>query len=164
MMIATIRQFEDKVIAEFERDIPYEIDLVWRMLTDNQYLQKWFSELTVESLEEGGKILFDMQDGSFEEMTITSFSEPKVLEYTWDKDLVRFDLTPSDLGTHLIFKETIAEVTEHTPRDITGWHICLDMIEAILANEELPNRQIAFNELYPVYKEKFAEFKDEASK
>ncbi|MBM6614310.1 SRPBCC family protein [Desemzia sp. RIT804] len=155
-MTATIQQSGDKVIAEFERDIPYEIDLVWRMLTENQYLQKWFSELSVEALEEGGKILFDMRDGTFEEMTITSLSEPNVLEYTWDKDLVRFDLTPSEIGTHLIFKETITEVTDHTPRDITGWHVCLDVIEAILANEELPDTQLVSNELYPVYKEKFA--------
>ena len=163
-MTATIRQFEDKVIAEFERDFPYKIDLVWRMLTENHYLQKWFAELSVESLEEGGKILFDMRDGTFEEMTITSLSEPNVLEYTWDKDLVRFDLTPSELGTHLVFKETITQVTEHTPRDITGWHICLDVIEAILANEELPDSQLAYNELHPVYKEKFAGLNDEAKK
>lgn len=163
-MTAIIRQFEDKVLVEFERDFPYEIDLVWRMLTENQYLQKWFSELAVESLEEGGKILFDMQDGTFEEMTITSLSEPNVFEYTWDKDLVRFDLTPSETGTHLVFKETISEVTEHTPRDITGWHICLDAIEAILANEELPDTQFAFNKLYPAYKEKFATFGKEAEK
>ncbi|MFL2100896.1 SRPBCC family protein [Desemzia sp. FAM 23989] len=161
MMTATIQQFEDKVIAEFEREFPYEIELVWKMLADNQYLQKWFPELSVKSLEENGKILFDMQDGTFEEMTITSLSEPNVLEYTWDRDLVRFDLTPSEKGTHLVFKETISEVTEHTPRDITGWHICLDAIESILANEEMPDTQLVFNELYPVYKEKFATFGEE---
>ena len=158
-MTTTIRQIEDKVVAELDRDLPYEIELVWKMLTDNQYLQKWFTELEVESLEEGGKILFDMQDGTFEEMTITSLSEPSVLEYTWDKNLVRFDLTPSEIGTHLVFKETITEVTEHTPRDIAGWHVCLDVIAAILANEELPNRETMFDDFYPMYKEKFAAFK-----
>lgn len=155
-MEATVQQSGDKVIAQMERNFPYEIDLVWAMLSDNKQLQKWFSELSIETLEEGGRILFDMGNGEYEEMTITSLSAPNVMEFTWDKDLVRFDLTPNEAGgTHLVFKETIGTVTEHTPRDITGWHMCLDTIEAILANEEIPNTQTGFNELYPIYKEKF---------
>lgn len=155
-MTASIRKVDDQMIAEFQRDYPVEIDLVWRMLAENNYLQKWFADLEIETLEEGGKILFDMKDGSFEEMTITSLSVPNVLEYTWGNDLVRFDVTSSETGTHLIFKETISKVTGHTPKDITGWHICLDVIDAILSNEELPDRQLSYNELYPVYEEKFA--------
>ncbi|MER2294515.1 MAG: SRPBCC family protein [Desemzia incerta] len=160
-MTASIRKMDDQVIAEFEKEYPVEIDLVWRMLAENQYLQKWFADLKIETLEEGGKILFDMKDGTFEEMTITSLSVPNVLEYTWGNDLVRFDVTPSKAGTRLIFKETISEVTDHTPKDITGWHICLDVIEAILSNEELPDRQLSYNEWYPVYEEKFTELTGE---
>lgn len=156
-MTASIQKMDDQVIVEFERDFPVEIDLVWRMLAENQYLQKWFADLKIETLEEGGKILFDMKDGTFEEMTITSLSVPNVLEYTWGSDLVRFDLTPSKTGTHLIFKETISKVTDHTPKDITGWHTCLDVIDAILSNEELPDPQYKYNELYPMYEEKFDE-------
>lgn len=151
-MTASIRKMDDQVIAEFEREYPVEIDLVWRMLAENQYLQKWFADLEIQTLEE---------DGTFEEMTITSLSVPNVLEYTLGNDLVRFDVTPSKAGTHLIFKETISEVTDHTPKDITGWHICLDVIEAILSNEELPDRQLSYNEWYPVYEEKFTELTEE---
>lgn len=72
---------------------------------------------------------------------------------------MRFDLTLNEAGgTHLVFKETIGSVTNHTPRDVTGWHICLNVIETILANEELPDGQAAYNELYPIYKEKFTAF------
>ena len=156
-MAASIQKMDDQVIVEFERDFPVEIDLVWRMLAENQYLQKWIADLEIETLEEGGKILFDMKDGTFEEMTITSLSVPNVLEYTWGSDLVRFDLSPSKTGTHLIFKEIISKVTHHTPKDITGWHICLDVIDAILSNEELPDPQYKYNELYPMYEEKFDE-------
>lgn len=163
-MTGTVKQAGDKVIVQMERDFPYEIDLVWAMLADNQQLKKWFPELSIQTLEEGGRILFDMTGGEYEEMTITSLSEPNVMEYTWDKDLVRFDLTPNtSASTHLIFKETIATVAEHTTRDITGWHICLDAIEAILANEELPNTKERFNELFPVYEEKLTPFQKKES-
>lgn len=79
-MTATIQRAGDKIIAQMERDFSYEIELVWSMLTENQQVQKRFPELTIESLEEGGRILFDMSQGEFEEMTITSLSEPNVLE------------------------------------------------------------------------------------
>lgn len=163
-MTTTIQPSGDKVIVQMEREFPYEIDLVWAMLADNRQLKKWFPELSIETLEEGGKILFDMTGGEYEEMTITSLSEPNVIEYTWDKDLVRFDLTPTaSASTHMIFKETIETVTNHTPRDITGWHICLDAIEAILANEALPDTQERFNKLFPIYKEKLIDFQEKES-
>ena len=30
-------------------------------------------------------------------------------------------------GSILILKEFIHELTDHTPKDIAGWHICLDL-------------------------------------
>jgi uncharacterized protein YndB with AHSA1/START domain len=41
---------------------------VWAWLTENEKLKQWFLELRIDSLQEGGKILFDMSNGTFEEM------------------------------------------------------------------------------------------------
>jgi len=43
---------------------------VWAWLTENEKLKQWFLELRIGSLQEGGKILFDMSNGTFEEMEI----------------------------------------------------------------------------------------------
>ncbi|MEG0444170.1 MAG: SRPBCC domain-containing protein, partial [Carnobacterium sp.] len=125
--------------------------------TDNAYLAKWFNELRIESLSEGGKIVFDLSNDDFEEMTITQVDEPTVFTFTWDKDLVSFQLKETaESSTHLVFKEFIDTVTEHTPRDIAGWHVCLDVIRALLDGQtDVTNEKKQLESLYLKYKELF---------
>lgn len=151
-MLAEIQRLNDETVAEFHRDFPYPVTKVWEMLTDNDQLVKWFSELKIQELAEGGKLLFDMGDGSYEEMTITEVKIPTVWEFTWDENLVRFNLSENPTGTHLVLKEYIKEVTEHTARDIAGWHVCLDVIGMLLADESIGNRQKEWEKVYPEYK------------
>lgn len=151
-MLAEIQQANGETVAEFHRDFSNSIDTVWTMLTDNDHLVKWFSELKIQELAEGGKLFFDMGDGSYEEMTITEVKVPTVWEFTWDKNLIRFNLSENPEGTHLVLKEYMKEVTEHTARDIAGWHVCLDVIGLLLANEPIEDRQEEWNKVYPQYK------------
>lgn len=152
-MLAEIQQVNDETVAEFHRDFPYPIQEVWTMLTDNDHLVEWFSELRIHELAEGGKLLFDIGDGSYEEMTITEVKIPTVWEFTWDKNLIRFNLSENPRGTHLVLKEYMKEVTEHTARDIAGWHVCLDVIGLLLANKPIEDRQEEWNKVYPQYNE-----------
>src|SRR5690606_33596916 len=102
---------------------------VWAMLVVNEQLVQWFPELRIEELREGGRILFDMQDGTFEEMTILELEPEAVLAFTWAKDQVRFELSATEEeGCRLVFSEQLYTITEHTARDLAGWHICLDVI------------------------------------
>ena len=151
-MLAEIQRANDEIVAEFHRNFPYPIEEVWTMLTDNNHLVKWFSELKIQELTEGGKLLFDMGNGFYEEMTITEVKIPTVWEFTWDKNLVRFNLSENAEGTHLVLKEYMKEVTEHTARDIAGWHVCLDVIERLLADEPIKNRQVEWEKVFPEYK------------
>jgi uncharacterized protein YndB with AHSA1/START domain len=63
-MLADVEAAQNGYIARFERFFPHPVKKVWSMLTDNEELSKWFPELRVEDLREGGVILFDMQDGT----------------------------------------------------------------------------------------------------
>ena len=67
-MIARIEKVENGYTATFERHLKHPIEEVWSYLTDNEKLQKWFSELRVDELREGGVIKFDMGDGTFDEL------------------------------------------------------------------------------------------------
>ena len=156
-MLAEIKQQNNKTVVELNRDFPYPIETVWQMLTDNAYLAKWFNELRIESLSEGGKIVFDLGNGHFEEMTITQVKVPTILTFTWDKELVSFQLNETaESSTHLVFKEFIDTVTAHTPRDIAGWHVCLDVIRALLDGQtDVTNEKKQWESLYLKYKELF---------
>ena len=150
-MLATLEKNEPIYIATFERHYPHSVDEVWAMLTENDKLQSWFSELKVDGLHKGGRILFDMGDGTFEEMTITDFSEHAVLEYTWADDKVRFELTPEPNGCKFLLIETLTKLTEHTPRDLAGWHVCLDVIGVLLNGNQMDNRKELWEPLHEQY-------------
>ncbi|KAB2332092.1 SRPBCC family protein [Cytobacillus depressus] len=131
-MLATIQKSETGYIARFERNLEHPVKDVWSMLTNNEKLEQWFSELHIEDLRKGGFIKFDMQDGTFEEMEITELVLNSVLEFTWAEDIVRFELYPEGNECLLVLIEKINKITDHTPRDLAGWHVCLDVIHALL--------------------------------
>lgn len=141
-MLANIHKDKNGYIACFERHLKnHSIEAVWSWLTENQNLAKWFAELSIEKLQEGGIIKFDMQDGTFEELTIIDLQIFSVLEYTWGEDSVRFELSQEQGGCKLMLIEKINEITPHTPKDLAGWHVCLDVIKAQLDDSSIDFRK-----------------------
>ncbi|WP_370738872.1 SRPBCC domain-containing protein [Trichococcus shcherbakoviae] len=101
------------MIAEFNRIIPHPIESVWRMLTVNEQLQKWFPQLKIEQLQPDGKIRFDFGNGSYEEMTLLKVSEPSSLAFTWDTNIMRFELSGTAEGKLL---RSSAKTSSRLPR------------------------------------------------
>ncbi|KON88261.1 activator of Hsp90 ATPase 1 family protein [Sporosarcina globispora] len=151
-MIASLKKESNGYTARFERMLNHSREEVWAMLTDNNQLKKWFPELQAEELKNGGKFKFDMGDGSYEEMKIIGFEEHAILEYTWGKDIVRFELNEIKGGTELNLIEKISEITDHTPRDLAGWHVCLDVICRLLEGKSLDSRSEEWETWYDEYK------------
>ncbi|MEY9971112.1 hypothetical protein ABH966_001478 [Lysinibacillus sp. RC46] len=54
------------------------------------------------------------------------------MKFDWGKDTVRFELSPTDNGSILVLLETIGGLTDHTPKDLAGWHICLNLFSDLL--------------------------------
>jgi uncharacterized protein YndB with AHSA1/START domain len=140
-MLAQIKKVENGYSALFERHLNHPLEEVWSYLTDNEKLPKWFSELRVDELREGGVIKFDMGNGNFEEMKILELKMKSVFEYTWGDDIVRFELSKTPAGCVLVLKEKINKITDHTPRDLAGWHVCLDVIQALLDGRTIERKE-----------------------
>jgi uncharacterized protein YndB with AHSA1/START domain len=149
-MIACIEKVENGHSAIYERHLKHTVEEVWSYLTDNEKLPKWFSELRVDELREGGVIKFDMGDGTFDELSILELKINSILEFSWWVDTVRFELSEESGGCFLKFIEKIHTITDHTPRDLAGWHVCLDVIEALL-----DGRTIERNEEWKIWYEKY---------
>ncbi|NEU31299.1 SRPBCC family protein [bacterium LRH843] len=150
-MIANIQKSGNDFIAKFERYMDHSVEDVWAMLTENEKLTQWFSELKVDELRKGGIIKFDMQDGTFEEMTILNLELYSVLEFTWANDIVRFELTPEQDGCLLVLNETLKVITNHTPKDLAGWHVCLDVIKDILDGRIIEFRKERWEKWFEEY-------------
>lgn len=155
-MTANIIRTESGYMAKIEKHLHHPVSEVWAYLTENDKLRQWFAELRIDELRTGGTLSFDMGDGSFEVMNITELHVPSVLEYTWDKDLVRFELYEEEGGCRLVFMEQMKELTDHTPRDLAGWHVCLDVIEALLEGKLIDYRKALWEPLYEQYLEVLA--------
>ncbi|MEF7655060.1 SRPBCC family protein [Bacillus thuringiensis] len=151
-MIAEIQKVTDGYIVKFERQFPYKIEEVWSVLTENSKLKKWMSNLQIESLKTDGIIKFDMMDGSFINIDILECQVNAVLEFTWDKDRVRFEIHKEENGTLLLLKEYIHEFTDHTPKDIAGWHICLELFSSVLEGEEKEFSKGEWQQWFETYK------------
>lgn len=152
-MLADLRPAEGGYVARFERHWSHTVEDVWSWLTENEKLKQWFPELEVDELREGGVINFHMPDGTRLTMDILALTTEAVLAFTWDKDSVRFELHEQpDGGCQLIFSEQIHQITAHTPRDLAGWHVCLDVIEALMNGKTIPSRKDLWNSWYTEYK------------
>lgn len=151
-MLAEIEKRGILIKARMVRLWKYPVEEVWSWLTENDKLQQWFSSLQIEELKQGGRIRFDMQDGTFEEMEILAYEENAILEFTWGQDQVRFELTPHGEGTQLVFTEVLNEVNDHTPKDLAGWHVCLDVMEALLEGQPVDFREDDWRQRYEEYK------------
>ena len=148
--------------VQFSGVFEASIEEVWEMLTDNQKVQQWFPELEFEALEPGSTLNFNYQDGGGkEEMMLLDVEAPRYLSFTWDINIITFELSEQEENkTQLIFTEWLSEVNNHSPKDLTGWMICLQAIAAILEGKEVGDREEKFHEFYPRVKEMFKQQTD----
>ncbi|MFE4569657.1 SRPBCC family protein [Paenibacillus chitinolyticus] len=150
-MLAILEKDPDGYVARFHRSFGHSAEAVWSMLTENDKLSRWFSELEVGELREGGFIRFNMPDGSFEKLDILDLHPPSILEYTWGEDRVRFELYPEPEGCRLVLIEKLQAITAHTPKDLAGWHVCLEVVRLLLDGEEMPFRKEEWESWYEKY-------------
>ncbi|MGG4553426.1 SRPBCC family protein [Paenibacillus humicus] len=153
-MLADIRQAPLGYTACFERRLAHSAQEVWSWLTENDKLGQWFPELRIDDLREGGAVKFDMQDGTFEELKITEFEPESVLEYAWGgEDQVRFELYPEAGRCRLVLIEKLSQITDHTPKDLAGWHVCLNVIQKLMDGQAVEGRHEEWKTWYEKYKQ-----------
>ncbi|RDW15055.1 SRPBCC family protein [Oceanobacillus chungangensis] len=153
-MTAKIENINGVPAAIYKRDIIHSVAEVWSYLTENEKLQQWFPELEIKLLENEGEIHFNFGDGSYEKIEITELEPNKVFAFSWPpKNSVRFELEGNNQGCKLVFIEYLHEITDHTPKDLTGWHVCLDVIETLLDGKIFEDRKSYWQERLPQYQE-----------
>jgi quercetin dioxygenase-like cupin family protein len=72
------------------------------------------------------------------------------VEYTWEGELLRWELRPDGDGCLLVFTTTFDDRAK-AARDATGWHFCLDNLEEALAGRKAPDAKDRFAELSADY-------------
>jgi uncharacterized protein YndB with AHSA1/START domain len=157
-MYGDLEQLDDgRWRLRFTRTLPHPPQKVWRAVTEPEHLARWFPTTIEGERVAGAPLRFSFPNGQFPafEGEMTAYEPPSLMELRWGSDLLRLELRAVERGTELTLLDTL-EVLGKAARDGTGWHTCLDALEAGLqdraeAREELDR----WEELHPHYVERF---------
>ncbi|MEZ7131285.1 SRPBCC family protein [Nonomuraea sp. AD125B] len=137
--LGTVHRTEDgRVALRFERRLRHPQAKVWRAISETDQLRAWFVQLLDYDrfrfdLVPGARIAFvDRQGTMAGEGEVVRVDPPKLLEYTWGSEILRWELEPDgDDGCRLVFTN-IVDDPDTAPALGAGWHAGLDALEALL--------------------------------
>jgi uncharacterized protein YndB with AHSA1/START domain len=140
----------------YVRELPHEIALVWEALIDLEQLRHWFPSLVRGEFVTGSELRFEFEDFDIEmHGAVTAVEPPRLLEYYWGEDLLRFELKPSASGATTLTMIVKLESSDKAARDAAGWHVCLDRLARQLgsADAQAPTAELTgeWREHYAAY-------------
>ena len=117
------------------RDLRHSPDKVWQALTDPAQLHEWAPFDADASLGAAGATVKLTTVGAptphVTETTVTRADAPKVLEYRWGGQDIRWELEALGAGTRLTLWHNIDR--RFISMGAAGWHICFDVLDRLLA-------------------------------
>ena len=121
----------------FVRELRHPPATVWQALTDPAQLDQWAPFRADRDLATPGAATLTMVDGADEvplAAEVRTVKEPELLEYSWGKDVLRWELEPSGAGTTLTLRHTLAEPGMDA-MIAAGWHLCVAVLARLLDGE-----------------------------
>lgn len=112
---------------------------VWLALTDPAHLREWAPFDADRDLGTAGAVtltLVGVAAPETFESQVRVADAPRVLEYTWGTDVLRWELEAIGSGTRLTLHHTVDDRTM-IPKVAAGWHICLDVAERALDGQPI---------------------------
>lgn len=161
---ATAERDGDRWTLVFVRELPYAPERVWTALTDPVELRAWAPFDADRDLAAPGPATLTMAGGDGTERSpavVRRAEAPRLLEYTWEQDLLSWELAPTAAGTRLTLRHTV-EDKAWIPRVTAGWHLCLDVAAHALAGAPVGRvvgedaKRHGFDALHAAYEERLA--------
>ena len=136
---AQIRKDGEKRTLILVRELRHSPEKVWQALTDPAHLREWAPFDADGSLGTVGATVKLTTVGApvprVTETTVTRADAPNVLEYNWGGFDMRWELEALGGGTRLTLWTNIGR--RFISMGATGWHICFDVLERLLAGEPI---------------------------
>jgi len=130
-------------VIRFERDLAHPPETVFAALTERDELRAWYPCVIEGAWAEGADLTFrfgpwpagDARSGGNDLApmagTVLAYDPPRLLEYTWGDQRLRFELTSTATGTTLVLTHHLATTPDEW-KFAAGWHQCLDALGASL--------------------------------
>jgi uncharacterized protein YndB with AHSA1/START domain len=131
---AQVRKDGEKWTLVLVRELRHAPEKVWQALTDPAHLREWAPFDADEGLGTAGRTVKLTTVGAptpmVSETKVTRAEAPKLLEYTWGAQDIRWELEALGGGTRLTLWHNIDR--RFISMGAAGWHICFDVLDHLL--------------------------------
>jgi uncharacterized protein YndB with AHSA1/START domain len=121
------------------RDLRHPPERVWPALTEPEHLREWAPFDADRSLGTPGTAKLSTVGAPtpmVAESRVTRADQPRVLEFTWGPQHLRWELEPrDDGGTRLTLWHDIEQ--NFIAMGAAGWHVCFDVLAHLLDGDPL---------------------------
>jgi uncharacterized protein YndB with AHSA1/START domain len=136
----------DRVGLRYVRELAHPVEKVWRAITASEGLRHWMPCDIVGERRTGAAVELPFWPGFAEKYgieepvlpgRIVTWEPPRLFEWTWGGDALRFELEPTDDGTRLTFTTwPESPDPDQLANTAGGYHVCLDQLARFLATGE----------------------------
>jgi uncharacterized protein YndB with AHSA1/START domain len=136
-MNGTLESVGERWRLRFTRVLRHDPDTVWRAITEPEHLKAWFPDTISGEWTVGAKLTFSAAAAAIPDFKgeVRAVEPPRLLEFSWGPDVLRFEIEPAPHGCTLTLLDTF-DGQGKAARDAAGWHVCLDRLYAALDGEE----------------------------
>jgi len=136
---AEVRKDGDNWTLVLVRQLKHPPARVWQALTDPAHLREWAPFDADRDLGSAGAAkLSTVGTPQVADITVKRADAPKLLEYDWGEQNLRWTLEPAGDGTRLTLWHNIDR--RFISMGAAGWHICFDVLEHLLAGQPMGRR------------------------
>jgi len=136
---AQVRKDGENWTLVLVRDLRHPPEKVWQALTDPAQLREWAPFDADRNLGSVGVTVKLTTVGAptlhVTETKVTRADAPRVLEYNWGGQDIRWELESHGGGTRLTLWHNIDR--NFISMGAAGWHICLDVLAGLLAGQPI---------------------------
>jgi uncharacterized protein YndB with AHSA1/START domain len=135
---AEVRKDGDNWTLIVIRDMRHPPATVWKALTDPAQLREWAPFDADRSLASVGPVKLSTVAAPkpiISETQVTRADAPRLLEYRWGDNDMRWELEPYGSGTRLTLWHNIDR--RYISMGAAGWHICLDVLAGLVDGKPL---------------------------
>ena len=139
--LGTVRRAPDGWVVRFERHLAHDRQKVWRALTESEHLRHWMPCDIVGERRAGASIELPFWPPHVEKYGIDTptlpgririWEPPSVFEWTWDTDVLRWELAEASGGTKLTLTTWLAPDDAGAANTAAGYHACLTNLASLL--------------------------------
>jgi uncharacterized protein YndB with AHSA1/START domain len=135
---AEVRKVGEEWTLVLVRELRHPPAKVWQALTDPAHLSEWAPFDADLSLAAVGPVKLSTVGApapQVSETTVKRAEAPRLLEYSWGGNDLRWELEPVGGGTRLTLWHGIDR--RFISWGAAGWHVCFDVLERLLAGEPI---------------------------